>query len=817
MGLYDNYKQDNSSYIPQFAGTIVPELKEFSTTLQNRYNAAKDTDDLLVEAMGNLQHLGTAEDTTYANELKQKYMNGVLERSEREDYENMGRRTARDAKQFSADYNPLAVRMKGMQDIQERVLQDKDIFDPATKDKILARITKTNAAKRDPATGDFQRDASGKIILGGIQDWAYAKDVDINAKLADFLSKKESDISQSGFRADGSGLMVSGKHETRTTAEMAQLAKEMMETDPEIKAMVERDVELNTFNYSPEQMTQVANAYNVSVYEQLKKSGASDSAANIYLKAHGISKETASEKPVDALRKRFAAAGKNPAEADSAFVKEQVRKDLMSPHIDLVAKLLKIDRNTIEAREDPKYAARAMASAMGAILADKDKGESIPIVTQGSDIQELNMSKVTERVKANEGERAEVEHSLQAVLGNLSKTPPPGMNKSDIQHYYNKTSELLNDPIAQAKLMKSLGNSQAALDLQVTLNKYKAVSDKAMMDQSILGQVKNSMNTDALYKEYSRNRDAKRMTKSEFLKTMDEGPSGFVDQAKGIWGAITGNSENKVLNDFKGKYAAALQSQANVLVQGKSFVSAYTSLSPIAGKIDRQTTKLEEGLQQGTLGNATVVGTGQTLDEMLAEEYGTSGWLYDSKSDIADDLKDPKSKINMARKDLKARFNLETTSDGKMTATVTLNNGKVKTIALNDVPASYGNGIRNEFFANSATMMSRKEATHYMSTASIAAGSSTMTKMNVMQLRSLTPSAMVHPLNDIFGVKVIGAGSGVSATKLYQLLVLDKLTGKFVQTSIKPMEQYQALLGIIGEQELHTDFPSGPGNSNPTQ
>jgi hypothetical protein len=222
MGLYDNVRMSDSPYLSQYVGSVVPEIAQYSQLQQQRYNEAADSDDKLSEALGNLQHLGFQGDTQYANELKGQYYQRLMDRSGRGDYENMGRRTKRDAMDFVQAYQPLLQRQQDFVNIVKKVNADPNISDPDKKAQIIQYIQHMNETPKG-TDGNFIRDASGKVQLNGVQDWNYAKDVDINKKLADLLSKKEADIMQSKFTTVG-GFRVSTKEELRSPQVMARLA-----------------------------------------------------------------------------------------------------------------------------------------------------------------------------------------------------------------------------------------------------------------------------------------------------------------------------------------------------------------------------------------------------------------------------------------------------------------------------------------------------------------------------------------------------------------------------------------------------------------
>lgn len=357
MAIYDSYQQANSQAIPQFVGSALPEIKEISRDARARYEAAAETDDRLVEAMGNLQHLSLEGDTQYAEELKKHYLAKLEERANRGDYENLGRRTQQDAVRFAQEYIPLAQRQQAMQQSVQKIQEDKDIFSEDTKNRLIQKLQYQNSARRG-IDGDFERDAAGRIKLNPIQGIAYAKDVDHVKKLTDFLKNVEVQVRQGGFVADGKGLKISTIEELRDPAKLAQLGRVFMQTDPEIRAMMERDVDLATFNLSAGDYRSAGTQTNRSEYSKMKGAGYSDRQIAEVAAHMGMSMEQMKSNPVDSL----IASGMDEAEAYERVYKSEVRKGLYDGAIGLVAEALKVDKVTLQARTDADYAASAAAS-----------------------------------------------------------------------------------------------------------------------------------------------------------------------------------------------------------------------------------------------------------------------------------------------------------------------------------------------------------------------------------------------------------------------------------------------------------------------
>ena len=817
MGLYDGYKLENSSYIPQFVGSIVPELKDLSTIVQKRYNEARDTDDALVEAMSNLQHLGTEEDTTYANELKQNYLSKVMQRSEREDYENMGRRTKRDAVSFSSDYTPLLNRMKGMQDINQRVLQDKDISAPETKQKILKHISIINKAQKDPTTGDFVRDGSGKIQLGAIQDWAYAPDVDIDKKTIEILKELETTERQTAYRSNGTGLMTSNKYEFRDPKELASLARERLMNDPAVKAMIERDVTLTADNYGPQDFKAIADKENVSLYTQMKRAGNSDAAISAYLKGRKepMSLEVAKLKPLDVLRSNYEQKGMTADQADEAYVKNKIREGIMAPHIDLVSRVLKVDKQSLEAREDPAFAARALAGALS-ILVPKGFGD-VAISAMPSDVQEIPDANVTHNAAVEaEGKVAASGSELQSYIGRVLHLPtsdPKGVAK-----WNEVTKSYLNNSAKQGALVAKLKetNPQAANDLSVAFNAYKTEANKVIYNRQKLEQLNSQVDFKTLHNDYlktQREQGEKKVMSFELFKremlkspkmekTSFLGAEGYSRSDEGFVKRLTGQGESFALSTSRQKYMESLQKAAKG--NEKSGIVLNQTFEPISesGWLANHTKSLQSRLADGSL-PAKNMSTGKLLIDELKEELDPSD----------KDITDPKSDYNQALKNLSARFNVGMRgANGEATASVKLPSGKVVSVVLDEayVSKSLPGEMAQRTLAYAGQHMTRSEATNLMQSSNIGMGYASVTELNQVDLHNIKPNAKAQKLNDMFYLKVTGAGVkgvGNGITNVYTLFADTNGDGKLESTKLVNKSSMNDVMNYIGALKQYQESP----------
>ena len=295
--IYSSMQNTYADYIPQFVGSIVPELKEFTQSVKNRFETALDEEDKLIEALGNFTHLGTEEDTAYANELKEKHYNEIVERARSGNYQSLGRRIRNSASQFMNDYSILQSRQNAMNQIIQKVRDDESIFDPNKKERIIQKIQHINRAQRGPE-GELLRDASGKIALGTIQDWSYSPDVDIQKILSESLKNVKANLEQSEFREHPDGYFISSVGEIISKQEVQSMAERLMRSNPQVQAMLETDAELATFDASPEQLYMAITASNLSLYEEMKQQKWDDARIKQYADEQGLTEDDLREKPI---------------------------------------------------------------------------------------------------------------------------------------------------------------------------------------------------------------------------------------------------------------------------------------------------------------------------------------------------------------------------------------------------------------------------------------------------------------------------------------------------------------------------------------
>lgn len=479
MALYDNYRQANSSYISQFAGSIVPEVSGFVNTMKNRYEEAQEQDDMLYEAMGNMIHLPSEADTLYANELKQEYATRMADRVQRGDYENMGRRTKRDARSFVTEYKPLANRLQAFQTIQQRVMDDENIFSPEKKQEILNYISTTNQTPKNP-DGTFVRDANGKVALSAIKDWAYAKDVDIDKRLIEVLKEVEAESIQQGFVPDGQGLLVSQTNEVRSKEDLARMAYDRMKSDPEIAAMIKRDALLKTYNVQGDALNFEVATRNRSKYDDLVASGLKPEDIEKLAVNSGMTVEELKVKPYDMIEQAYTSRGMSAEQAKRDFLRVRVEDELKQPHIDLVSDILKVDKTKLDARQDASFAARLKFEydkKLKDYEAEMEKAEIIQQFVDDPEAKTLDFIELQKNYKEANDAYVEANNVYKSQLGTLIGDKPTivasvsGISE-EVKEWDNRMSLYLNNSEKQIELLNNIKDPNTKNELQALFSRH---------------------------------------------------------------------------------------------------------------------------------------------------------------------------------------------------------------------------------------------------------------------------------------------------------------------------------------------------------
>lgn len=750
MGLYDNARMSDTPYMSQFVGSIVPELADYSKVMQTKYNEAADTDDQLTEAMNNLQHLNFASDTQYANELKQQFYQKLQDRSTRGDYENMGRRTRRDAMNFSAAYQPLIQRQTDFANVSKRVQNDPNISDPVKKQQIMQYIQDMNSTPIDPTTGSFIRDAAGKVQLNGIQDWAYAKDVDRNKKLSDLLSKKEAEIKQTGWTSNGQGERVNTIDKVRTPESMAALSDQIQQTDPEIKAMIDRDVTLQNYKLTPDQVKQQLQQSSVTPYQQMKRAGHSDHEIAVYAKAQGKTISDYQQSPVKQQIANLVASGMDQDAAERSVHNQITAQQMRNPTNQMMGQLFSMDQQSSDEHKDWGMAAAGTKAGKDANF------EFIPnaMGQVGTEDPLKTVQNYSDNTAALKSSASNFQSSIIAAM-KLAGTST-GDSKKDLTA---SMSVMHNE--AQLKDLRdkvASSNPQLAQLLNTKFQEYRNTSNSVQNQGSHIDEIEHAgkVNWDQLYKEYK----SQDFIGSSLFGKPNLSKEDFIQSVRGNQGSeFDPRPANRALNVAVDQYHSAIKKGGTDLNKN---VSAYTMMEPTGtGKVADLTDMADNLASSGDL-RVTDVNNPAKGPQSVYDLMG-----IDRSKDINDKA------TRLSEKGLKIRFNTETLN-GKPTMSITGRDkdGKQvnKVVTAENLPPNVVDEVAMEGIKKAHNANSGDYSTRVMqqSLRSLGAAEATDTTPQYLKLLNPEPSGTMRNLNSDFAVRVKPAGDGTNKYELYR-------------------------------------------------
>lgn len=778
MSLYDQVQQANTPYMSQFVGSIVPELNQYSQAMQQRYNTATDTDDMLAEGLGNLQHLNFDADTQYANELKQQYYQRLNDRASRGDFENMGRRTRLDAMRFSQAYQPLIQRQKDYAEIVKKVQSDPNIADPDKKQQILQYISHMNTTPRSGS--DYQRDQNGRVQLGGIQDWAYAPDVDINKKLVDLLSKKEADVRAGRYFSDGHGNLVNTVEKVRDPRYMSELADQMMRTDPEIKAMINRDTTLQTYNLSPDDVRKNLSSMGLdkSAYTQLRSKGMNDHEAKTYIKSHGNLGDGMTS-PLDATKASLMSSGMSEEAAEKSILSNQIKEGMMSPHANFVGGLLGYKQETTDHMTDHI----AVLHAQAALANMKDPNLMLIQGMNSTPSQENPVETAKQHVASTQDLQTNAQSVQSAILAGLKST---GMSSGNPKQDISDAVAMMHNPVKLNALKVELAKTHPQ-EAQVLESIAAEYNNKAAIVQAQSNHVNDlekagGWDWDKKYQEYVKAKSGRSV--SNIFDSHIKSKTDYMNAVR--TGKLVTPDDFTTIGPT-GEYKDAVNKGMKAMNDGIAQGAGYTMLEPTgSGKAAALTDAVT---------NLVINSRASGIDL----NKPTSG-----PSDIVTSMGlDPRSKdFDKEVKNLQVRFNTEGVN-GKPTITASLN-GTSKVFQLQNMPQGLQDELNLEVVKAGASANTTDYGRTKLKQGLIGFGTSVTPDITAQYLKTVNPGAsgVLKSLSDKYAVKVKDAGAGNRRYELYR---------KMPDGTTKPMgvkfDSVDDLFGAIGQERMKEVTP----------
>lgn len=177
MGLYDGYRLSNSTAIPQYVGSALPELTGLYDMAQKQYDAASGLEQTTINSIQQTPTL--SQDQATLDAIHQDVQSAVRKHREQNNYEDLLPTVQQKAMEVAPKLKALTDQVRAQQAYNQS-LEEKDLgLDLWTKNAL-----KTRSA--DSYQG-IKFDGFGRPI-GGFQGIAPAKNIDVDKAIRDNLS-----------------------------------------------------------------------------------------------------------------------------------------------------------------------------------------------------------------------------------------------------------------------------------------------------------------------------------------------------------------------------------------------------------------------------------------------------------------------------------------------------------------------------------------------------------------------------------------------------------------------------------------------------
>ena len=242
MGLYDNYRQTNSTQIPQFAGSFLPEMRDAQAAMALDYDYVKNSTSKVSYMNDNAPAMKSKVDQDYYKKVHGEIQQTLGAITSSPNLEDMVAQTDQLAHISSMKLKPLGDRAMGYQAEVKRV--DDSNWSATQKDEMKAKLIDDDERY---GKGIYQDPVSGSMVGKFHQGKEIAKAIDLN----EWMDKRVKDIvSQKGggevTKSNGMYFIkTGGKSEVRLPDSILKVAQEAYDTDPEVQAYVQQQAGLS--------------------------------------------------------------------------------------------------------------------------------------------------------------------------------------------------------------------------------------------------------------------------------------------------------------------------------------------------------------------------------------------------------------------------------------------------------------------------------------------------------------------------------------------------------------------------------------------
>lgn len=236
-------KLRDAEYVDQFAGSVVPELKDAQKVLNERYDLAEENDSKRAAIAREMMQNVAKKDEEQARLAYQKAMDDIDANKARGDYENMYGKTANSARQFSVNAAKFIGEKKRIDNYLDQLNKREDI---SNENKAVLRdmaLSKQNALSFDP---------ENNIVLGdGFKEDAFAKDLNVDAwanKMSEGFIPDQTSWNGGKFirkkTGDGGDRLMfvdsKGTEKFVTPTDVENYVSDIAKVDPEMQGYIDR-------------------------------------------------------------------------------------------------------------------------------------------------------------------------------------------------------------------------------------------------------------------------------------------------------------------------------------------------------------------------------------------------------------------------------------------------------------------------------------------------------------------------------------------------------------------------------------------------
>ena len=255
MGLYDGYQLANSTKIPEYQGSALPEMLQTAQVMQQRYDASEEGIDNASRYLSSLKALPG--DEKQLNDLRNQFTGQIKSLAGRKDLENSVRDVSRLGKDLPVAYAGFAQRYKDYAEYEEglKKMMDKGVdkggITPETYKSLLAL-----SIQEDKQRGGIKKDLNTGLYSGrfvGVEatpDISFAKRVDgyltgaketVNGQTIEYVNQK----------GDEPGYWInkdSMKRVTMPADRVRAIIDRGIASDPEASSWLKQQQRLGTYN-----------------------------------------------------------------------------------------------------------------------------------------------------------------------------------------------------------------------------------------------------------------------------------------------------------------------------------------------------------------------------------------------------------------------------------------------------------------------------------------------------------------------------------------------------------------------------------------